>query len=322
MSPERVASARSLPAQAEVASVLSVELIPKPKDDPRAGLFRSALIITFFSVLKIVLGFALQMVLAAKFGARMEMDAYLAASTIPTLITTVLLTSLNVTAVPVFVEYRIKKDETESWKIASSFINLALLGLGAIALLGILGASRLVHLTVPGFGTGGEALTLTVNLLRVLFPSIVFSGLAGLLSSVYYSQRKFTLPSLAPALNGLVVLLVTFGLASRIGIMSVAVGTLVGSVIQFGLLLPIILTGKRYHFQLDYRHPGVVKIAKLMLPLLLGAVFYKANTVVDRFIASELAEGSISYLGYAFKVANVLVTLATQGFAVSLLPLN
>ena len=308
-------------SHAGVAGELPVEPVPKPKDDPWAGLFQSTLIITFFSVLKIVLGFALQIVLAVKFGARMEMDAYLAASTIPTLITTVLLTSLNVTFVPVFVEYKIKENEAEAWKIASSFINLAFLTLSAISLLGILGGGWLVRLTVPGFDSGSEAFILTANLLRVLFPSIVFSGLAGLLSSVYYSQRKFTLPSLAPALNGLVILLVTFGSASRLGIMSVAVGTLVGSVAQFGLLLPIMLTGKRYHFQLDYCHPGVVKITKLMMPLVVGAVFYKANTVVERFIASRLAEGSISYLGYAFKVANILVTLAAQGFAVSLLPL-
>lgn len=308
-------------SHAEVAGELPVELVPKLKDDLQTGLFQSTLIITFFSVLKIVLGFALQIVLAVKFGARMEMDAYLAASTIPTLITTVLLSSLNVTFVPVFFEYKIKRNESEAWKIASSFINLAFLTLSAISLLGILGGGWLVRLTVPGFDSGSKAFILTVNLLRVLFPSIVFSGLAGLLSSVYYSQRKFTLPSLAPALNGLVILLVTFGSASRLGIMSVAVGTLVGSVVQFGLLLPIMLTGKRYHFQLDYRHPGVVKIAKLMLPLVVGAIFYKANTVVDRFIASGLAEGSISYLGYALKVANILLTVTTQGFAISLLPL-
>lgn len=320
-SSDRIANALPLPPRAEVATTLLVGPIAKPRDDPPAGLFWSTLIITFFSGFKIALGFALQMVLAAKFGARMEMDAYLAASTVPTLITTVLLGSLNVTFIPVFVEYKIKKNEAESWRIASSFIDLAFFVLAAMALTGILGANWLVRLTVPGFGIEGEAFTLTANLLRVLFPSIVFSGLAGLLSSVYYSQRKFTLPSLAPALNGLVILLVTLGLASRLGVVSVAVGTLVGSVAQFGLLLPIMLTGKRYHFQLDYRHPGVVKIAKLMLPLVLGAVFYKANAVVDRFIASGLPEGSISYLGYAFKVANILVTLAVQGFAVSLLPL-
>ena len=319
--PDRVANARLPSPRAEAASALPVGSTPKPRDDPRAGLFQSTLIITFLSVLKIALGFALQMVLATKFGARMEMDAYLAASTIPTLITMVLLSSLNVTSVPVFVEYTVKRDESESWRIASSFINLALLVLAAVALAGILGANWLVRLTVPGFGIEGEAFTLTANLLRVLFPSIVFSGMAGLLSSVYYSQRKFTLPSLAPALNGLLVLLVTFGLASQLSVMSVAIGTLVGSVAQFGLLLPIMLTGKRYHFRLDYRHPGVVKISRLMLPLVLGAIFYKANTVVERFIASGMAEGGISYLGYAFKMANILVTLAAQGFAVSLLPL-
>jgi putative peptidoglycan lipid II flippase len=285
------------------------------------GLFRSTFIITFFSVLKLALTFALQMALAAKFGAQIEMDAYLAASTIPTLVTTVLLTTLNMTFVPVFVEYKVKKSEREAWQVTSTFFNLAFIVLGIISLAGVLGASWIIRLTVPGFNVEGETFSLTVHLLQVLFPSVLFGGLTGVLSSVYYAERKFTSPSNALMLNSLIVLLVTFGLSAKIGIMSVAVGTLVGSVVQLGLLLPLLFHKGRFSLEFNLRHPGVIKITKLMLPLVVSALFYRANTVVDRFIASGLAEGSISQLGYAFKVVSVLSTLVTQGFTLALLPL-
>jgi len=91
-------------------------------------------------------------------------------------------------------------------------------------------------------------------------------------------------------------------------------------VVQFGILFVVLLKEKRYHLQLRCRHPGVVKILRLTKPLLLGAILYKASPVVDRFIASGLPEGSISYLGYAFRVVNVLLILVTQGIAVSFFP--
>ena len=55
-----------------------------------------------------------------------------------------------------------------------------------------------------------------------------------------------------------------------------------------------------------------------MLPLLLGALFYKMNIVVERFITSRLPPGSIAYLGYAGKINAALLLFLTQGVSVTL----
>lgn len=309
------------PSKAEPVMILPIDPIAGSKDNFGAGLFRSTLILTFSSILRVAIVFALQVVLATKFGAKLEMDSFLAATTLPTLIAAVLIEQLNMTLIPVLVESRIKSGESEAWVFVSSFINLGFIVLTILTVVGTIGGDWIVQLTVPGFSDRGEAFALTTRLLRVIFPSIIFSGLAGLLNGVFYAQRRFTLPSLAYILNALTTLLVTWGLATNLGIMSVAVGTLAGSVVQFSVLFPVLLKEKRYHFQLQYRHPGVVKILRLMMPLIFGAILYRASPVVDRFIASGLPEGSISYLGYAFRIVSTLLFLVTQGIALSFLPM-
>ena len=309
------------PSKTDPVVILPIDPIVEPKNNLGTNLFRSTLILTSSSILRIVIVFALQVLLATKFGAKLEMDSFLAATTLPTLIAAVLIEQLNMTLIPVIVEYKIKNGASEASIVVSSFINLAFIILVFLTLIGIMGGDWLVRLTVPGFGDRSEALTLTTKLLRVIFPSIVFSGLAGLLTGVFYAERRFTLPSLASILNGLTTLLVTWWLADSLGIMSVAVGMLAGSMVQFGVLFPVLLKEKRYHLQLRYRHPGVAKILRLATPLVLGAILYKASPVVDRFIASGLPEGSISYLGYAFRIVSILLILVTQSIAVSFLPM-
>jgi len=280
---------------------------------------RSTSVISFFSFLGLAFAFLLQVLLAAKFGARMEMDAYLAASTIPQLVMMVFLGSLHVTFVPVFVESETKQSAKEAWEAVSVLMNLMFVVLAVIATIGFFGARRIVSLVNPGFE--GEVFELTVKLLKVLLPAIVFSGMSVLLSSVHYARREFARPSFAPVLSYLLIIGFVLALQARIGVISVAVGYLAGGIAQFVLLVPILLRERRYSFSFSPTNNVVMKIVKLMLPLLLATGFTKANTLIDRLIASGFPEGSISYLGYSYRITTALVMLATRGVSLSLFPI-
>jgi len=279
---------------------------------------KSTATITFFEALNILIVFLTQVILAAKFGARFEMDAYLAAVTIPTLIITVLMNSLRVTFIPVFIEYERKKDDKEAWTVAINFINTVFFILLFIAIVGIIFAPGLISLIVPGFSL--KTKDLAIQLIRIMLPAIVFSGLATVFSSLYYARQRFLLPSISPFLNSLVIFGCVVVLASRLGIRAVATGMIMGSFAQFLFLGPGIIKESRYKFSLNFRHPGVIKISKLIIPLVLASVFYRAVTLVDRMIASGLPEGSIAYLGYAYKAVHVLVMLVSTGISLTILP--
>ena len=79
---------------------------------PAIGFVQSTAILTSSAILRIALVLAQQTVLAAAFGARMEMDAFLAATTIPALIMGVLIEQLNVTLIPIAVKYRTRHGDS------------------------------------------------------------------------------------------------------------------------------------------------------------------------------------------------------------------
>jgi len=78
------------------------------------GLLKPTLQVTILSTLGILVSFITQIIVAHKFGAAMEMDAYFAASVIPDYITTVLLGSLTVIFVPIFIEYETSKGKQDA----------------------------------------------------------------------------------------------------------------------------------------------------------------------------------------------------------------
>ncbi len=93
------------------------------------GLLKPTLQITVFTVLGVLVSFVTQIIIATKFGATMERDAYFAAVVVPGYISAVLLGSLTLTFVPIFIEYETKKSKAEAWIVTSIFINITFLRL-------------------------------------------------------------------------------------------------------------------------------------------------------------------------------------------------
>ncbi len=281
------------------------------------SILENSLIVVSFAGLHVILRYVVQLAIAAKFGAGQEVDAYLAALALPETISLVILNAVSVTLVPILVEYERKNGEEEAWHIASSFLNLATIALLSVALLGVASAPFLVRLTVPGFR--GETLAMTVMLARMLFLTTAFSSLAGILSNIFYARRSFFWPSLVPALGTAINLAIILSLASRAGIRVVVMGLGVSAILQLVTLSTLILRG-RYHPSLDLRHPGIKRILVLMAPLIGASLLYQSNAVLDRLVGSTLPTGSISYLGYAFRIVTIANTLASRGIALVLLP--
>lgn len=287
--------------------------------DTTSGLFRSTFIVIFFSGLNIVASFLTQVLLASYFGTRQQMDVYITASSVPTLVNTVLLGSLNVTLVPVFLEYQMRASRQQAWNIASSILNLTALvlivvGTGMVALSG-----QIAHLIAPGYDQ--TALLFTSRLLQIMLLNIVFSGTAGLLAGLCYAHKQFMLPSVAPVINSLTIFVITLAFADRFGIQAVAVGTLVGGIAQCLLYIPWVSRQHGYTLSLDLKNEGVQRIIQLTWPLIAASIIFRANILIDRTIASTLPEGSVSYLGYAYKIITILLAISAQGISITIFPL-
>ena len=281
-------------------------------------LFKPTLLVTIFLILGQGLVFITQIVIAALFGADANMDAFLAASTVPKYLIAVLIGSLSMVFVPVFIDYMATSREDEAWEIASSVINLCFLLLVVLTVLGMVFPSVILRLIAPGLHETTHFLAVKIAL--ITWPGILAIAIISLLISISQSQFRFGWPAAVPVIGAAASLLLTVVFSKLWGIVGLAVATTGGLVLQACLLLPIALRTGRYRLSLDWRHPGVVKVLTLFLPLLLVNLISKSTSIVERFLASSMSEGSISHLNYASNLSLAAILLISTGITTVIFP--
>jgi putative peptidoglycan lipid II flippase len=281
-----------------------------------SGLARSTLLITGFTMLGMGLQFFSNMFIAARFGAGADMDLYMAATTLPTLAALILSGSLVSTFLPVFAEYR-QKDVMEGWKIVSTFINLSAVASSLFCAGAMVFAAPLSKAMAPGLSPG--QLSASADLMRWLLPGIVLTVINELVSSVFYSNKRFLEPMLIKVIAPMLTILYVAAFASTLSLRSLVLATLTSGVVQTCILMFGLFRDKTFHYSLsfEWRHPGVRKILGLMLPLVLGQVFYKILPGFDRWLASGMPVGSISHLSYATRLTSVVQPIIVSGISIT-----
>jgi len=279
---------------------------------------RSTLLVTILAFAGQIAAFATQMVAAALFGAGAGMDAFLAASAIPQYLSAVLLGSLNFVFVPIFVDYLATGREDEAWQVASTVVSLILLVLGALVALGMLFPGAILRLTAPGLSSATHLLATQIAM--IAWPSILAVGLVSVFTGILQAQSHFGWPATVPVLGAIVSLCVLIALANWLGIVGLAIATTLGMVTQAALLLSVGIRLGRYRSVLNWRHPAVWQVLHLLIPLVLVNVVTKSTTLLDRFLASGLSEGSISHLGYALRILSALSAIISTGIATVIFP--
>jgi len=281
-------------------------------------MWKSTFWITFCALADILLAFVLQVILAARFGATGVMDAYLVATTIPTLLIGLLPGALNICLIPIFVEHATKGRKEEAFAVSNGVIVLFGLILGSIVVAGELAAFWVIKMVAPGFDTA--RLAISSDLFRVLLPTVIFYGMASILGSVYYAQRKPFWPALSPVLR-VAGMLAGVAIGQRWGIMALVWGDVLGTGLSLAVLGFNYLKSGGHRYWQGLWTPGVRRVMALLLPWLAGFVVSKANPLVERSLASGLSVGSITYLGYASQIVNLVVTVMTKGLALSIFPI-
>jgi putative peptidoglycan lipid II flippase len=265
----------------------------------------------------IVTGLVVNAALAGRFGAGAAMDAYLAASTLPTLVAIVLQGGFTLTLVPVVVELEARGDFDASRRLFAAFFRWSLLLLGALALAVAVAAAPLVGLVVPGHDP--KRTDLAAGLLRIFAPSLLLQGLSTYFQSVHYARHRYGAASLAPVAGNLATLFFVVAFGRRWGIASAAWGVGAGALLQCLLLARTPGPGAALLAPGPWGDPSLRKLAALLWPVLVGSILYRSNALVERHIVSYGPEKSISYLGFAAKVIGFLVMLVSQGMSLTLL---
>jgi putative peptidoglycan lipid II flippase len=266
-----------------------------------------------------VLGFLREVVSAKYYGTRWEMDTFLAAATIPTILFGVFNGALMSALVPVFSEYLAHRQEDEAWRLASTVLNALAILLTICAIVGYVAAPLYVPVIAHGFPA--PQMGVAIRMTRWLMPSIVAVSLSGVLSAMLNAYQRFR----ATALIGLTVNTVTIAcvlfLNHAIFIYALVLGTTLGLIAQMLVQLPSFLSIGKYRLILDLRHPGLKKIWLMLGPIIVGSAAGQLALFFDRFFASTLTPGYIAGMNYATKLVNFPQQIFAAAIATVIFPL-
>jgi putative peptidoglycan lipid II flippase len=283
------------------------------QSSPQSSL-RSVSLVTGLTVVQLLVQFLLQLLLAKYFGAGDDMDAYVAALALPIVVSTILSGSLGYVLLPIFAE-RLAVGGERAATTFSSQIGLYLLATTLAITIAVAAAARpIASVLCPGFSA--SQLALTADLLRISSLLIVANSLISFLNSLYHCVHRFSRPALA----GVIGTLLTVGYVAAYhqhGIHAVAWGVVFGAAVTAGLLLPLLashlLAGDAWRLP---PHEATRRSLWLLLPLVVGAMFWRLDPLLDRLLGSFLPTGSIAHLGYAWRLANSLSLIGGSGLAI------
>ena len=271
-----------------------------------------------------ILGFARDVVFARLFGAGMGMDVFVVAFQIPNFLRRLFAEgAFSQAFVPVLSEYQSKRSHEEVRELADRVTGTLAAALFLVTLLGVLAAPLFIMLFAPGYLQETEKLELGSAMLRLTFPYLFFISLTALAGGILNTYGRFGVPAFTPVFLNLVLIGAALWLSPRFDepIMGVALGVLFAGLVQLAFQLPFLralrlLPRPRW----GWRHPGVRRIGKLMLPAILGSSVAQVNLIVDRIIASFLVTGSISWLYYSDRLLEFPLGIFAIALATVILP--
>ena len=279
-----------------------------PRDAGRE-IARGARRVSALTMLSRVLGLVREQIFAVTLGASGVSDAFLAAFRIPNMLRDLFAEgALSTAFVPTYVKTLKQEGRPAAFLLGNRVLTTLTFYLGALALLGILWPEPIVRLVATGFSP--EKRELTAHLVRIMMPFLPIISLAVVAMGALNAEARYTAPGLASSMFNVVAIvggaaLFLIGVAPRTAVTVWAALTLVGGLAQLAVQLPPLWgLGWRPAFAPDLRlqHEGTRRIAALMAPATLSVAAVQINVVVNTSFASLCAEGSISWLGYAFRL--------------------
>ena len=257
-----------------------------------------------------ILGLVREQVFAVFFGAGYAIDAFVVAFRIPNLLRDLFAEgALSTAFVTVFTDYDQRLGPGRTWRLANNVLICLTLLVGGLVLLGMIISPELVGLMAPDFGLVPGKQGLTTLMTRIMFPFLLLVSLAAVAMGTLNSKGKFFLPALASSFFNLGTIVCGLALAlaaPRLGwhpIVGMAWGTLIGGGLQLAVQLPLLWrVGFKPQWALDLKDEGLRRIMRLMLPAVVGLSAIQINIFINTFYASSCAQGSISWLNYAYRL--------------------
>lgn len=277
----------------------------------RARVARGMLSTASMTLVSNVTGFGRQLAFAWVYGAGRDMDAFLVASVLSQMVFVAVDSAISATLIPVYMQLR-EASEEDAEIFLGALSGLVVAFTAGAGFLFYLIAPVFVHMLAPGFDPS-EA-HLSVLLLRVMMPSLLFMGLASVLTGVLRTKGIFGQPAGRYIPRNVALVILAAWLGHRYGIAVLAWGSLLGAVLQLYVVwAPLRRFGGALHLAWQPYHHGIRTMLRRLPGVFTNFFMGSAAVLIDRILASGLHGGAISALNYAL----LLISFPVQLFSSS-----
>ena len=282
-------------------------------------IFRAAASVGAVGILVKLVATGKEIAVAGVYGRSDDMDAFLAAALIPSLLVNLISESMNQALVPTLIRVREQEGhESAEQLLSSSMLAMCLLLGGASALMAI-AARGFFPLFASHFSPA--KLNLSVRIFYALLPVVLITGIATNCTAVLNTLDRFALPALAPVVIPISITAAALVLGGRLGIWALVYATLGGSVLH---AVAVAAMMDRSGYRLRLRWFGMTDAAREVAlqygPVLLSGVVASGGLVVDQAMAATLPAGSVSALVYGGRFVGVAVALLAGAVSTAVTP--
>jgi UDP-N-acetylglucosamine--N-acetylmuramyl-(pentapeptide) pyrophosphoryl-undecaprenol N-acetylglucosamine transferase len=256
-------------------------------------------------------GFVREMVIAGYFGASRATDLFAIAFTIPTLFRRILGEDMVEKAfLPPFRQMIAAGQYRRAWILASRVFNLLMLLLLTIMAIFYLLTPNLVR--IIGAGLAASEFHHAEIMTYFILPFMVAIGLASFIGGLLLFLDATATYALAPIMLSIGVIVGIVALKPYIGMYSMAVGFVLGGLLQFLIQIPVLIRSSRKS-ELSMRYavgsgesmPELKEVGRQSGWIFGQSVANKTVEIVDRVLASFLVPGSIAALYFAQRLVQL-----------------
>ncbi|SCY05918.1 murein biosynthesis integral membrane protein MurJ [Nitrosospira sp. Nsp13] len=288
------------------------------------NLLKTLATVSGMTLISRILGFIRDVLIARIFGAGIATDAFFVAFRIPNLLRRLFAEgAFSQAFVPILAEYKNRRTPEETRELIDHVTTLLSITLFLVTLIGIIAAPLIIYVSAPGFAASPQKFELTVELLQITFPYILFISLVALAGGVLNTHGKFSVPALTPALLNLSFIGCALWLAPFMDppVLALAWAVFIGGMLQLAFQAPFLMRLKLMpRLRLKSPDTGAWRVLKQMGPAVFGVSIGQLSLLINTIFASFLITGSVSWLYYADRLMEFPAGLLGVALGTILLP--
>ncbi|WP_180047572.1 murein biosynthesis integral membrane protein MurJ [Acinetobacter sp. YH12243] len=290
----------------------------------RMALWRSTVIVSAMTMLSRVLGLVRDVVLLNVFGAGKDFDTFVVAFRIPNFFRRLFAEgAFSQAFIPVLTEYKTSRTHAEVQILISRVFGCLATFMTTLTMIAIIAAPVIMYIYAPGFHGDEAKFALATDMFRLTIPYLLFMSLTAFASSILNSYGSFSTPAFAPVLLNIAMIAGALWLTPFMAepIMALGWAVVIAGILQLAIQIP-----ELWHKNLlippkvDFKHEGVDRIMKLMLPALFGVSVTQINLLLNTVWASFMQDGSVSWLYSAERMTELPLGLIGVAIGTVILP--